>query len=136
MSLLLRGLSKEFMKEISARSREVYELMMPAIDMFEDGTDLVVVMDLPGFEKSKIKTRLQEHSLVISAKREKQEHDGVTYWEQRPLSIHRKIPLPVKVRRDEEEDEEEAAGQVTAKYENGVLTVRLPIKDVGKITVQ
>lgn len=135
MSLLLRGLSKEFMKEISARSREVYELLMPAVDMYEDGNELVVVMDLPGFEKDKIKTRLRDHFLVVSAKREKEEHDGVTYWEQRPVSINRKIPLPVKIRHDEE-DEEEVDTKVTAKYDNGVLTVRLPIKDVGKITVE
>lgn len=135
MSLLLRGLSKEFMKEISARSREVYELMMPAVDMYEDGNELVVVMDLPGFEKDKIKTRLRDHFLVVSAKRDKEEHDGVTYWEQRPVSISRKIPLPVKIRHDEDE-EDVVDTKVTAKYDNGVLTVRLPIKDVGKIPVQ
>ena len=132
MSLLLRGLSKEFMKEISARSREVYELLMPAVDMYEDGNELVVVMDLPGFEKDKIKTRLRDHFLVVSAKREKEEHDGVTYWEQRPVSINRKIPLSVKIRHDEEDEEVDT--KVTAKYDNGVLTVRLPFKDVGKIT--
>lgn len=134
MSLLLRGLSKEFMKEISARSREVYELMMPAVDMYEDGNELVVVMDLPGFEKDKIKTRLRDHFLVVSAKREKEEHDGVTYWEQRPVSISRKIPLPVKIR--QEDDDEVVDSKVTAKYDNGILTVRLPIKDVGKISVE
>lgn len=135
MSLLLRGLSKEFMKEISARSREVYELMMPAVDMYEDGNELVVVMDLPGFEKDKIKTRLRDHFLVVSAKRDKEERDGVTYWEQRPVSISRKIPLPVKIRHNEDE-EDVVDTKVTAKYDNGVLTVRLPIKDVGKIPVQ
>jgi len=124
------------MKEISTRSREVYEMMLPPVDMFEDGTDLVIMLDMPGFDKSKIKTRLHEHSLVVSAKRDRPERDGVTYWEQRPLTIHKRIPLPVKVRAGEEEEEEEASGQVTAKYENGVLTVRLPMKDVGRITVQ
>jgi HSP20 family molecular chaperone IbpA len=137
MSLLLRGLSKEFMKEISAKSREVYELMLPPVDMFEDGSDLVIVLDMPGFEKSKIKTRLHQNSLVVSAKREPLERDGVTYWEQRPLSIHKRIALPVKVRmEDDEEDDAAAIGQVKAKYENGVLTVKLPIKDVGTIPVE
>lgn len=137
MSLLMRGLSKEFMKEISAKSRDVYELIMPPVDVFEDGSDLVIVLDMPGFEKSKIKTRLQNNSLVVSAKREPLEKDGVTYWEQRPLSIHKRIPLPVKVKMEEdEEDEAVAMGQVKAKYENGVLTVRLPIKDTGTIPVE
>ena len=137
MSLLLRGLSKEFMKEISAKSRDVFELMLPPVDVFEDGSDLVIVLDMPGFEKNKIKTRLQQNSLVVSAKREPLERDGATYWEQRPLSIHKRIPLPVKVRMDEdEEDDATAMGQVKAKYENGVLTVRLPIKESGNIPVE
>jgi len=133
---LLRGLSKEFMKEISAKSRDVYELMMPAVDVFEDGSDLVIVLDMPGFEKSKIKTRLQHNSLVVSAKREPLQRDGATYWEQRPLSIHKRIPLPVKVAMDEDDDDAAVMGQVKAKYDNGVLTVRLPIKDTGTITVE
>ena len=119
------------MKEFSAKSREVYELMTPAVDMFEEGSDLVVVFDLPGFEKSRIKTRLHEHSLIVSAKREKEERDGVIYWEQRPLTVHKRVLLPVKIKYDED-----GSDQLVAKYENGVLTVRLPIKDVGKITVQ
>ena len=135
MSLLLKGLSKEFMKEVSTRSREVYEMMLPPVDMFEDGTDLVIMLDMPGYDKTKIKTRLHEHSIVVSAKRDKPEHDGVTYWEQRPLSIHKRIALPVKVRAGDE-DTEEAAGQVSAKYVDGVLTIRLPMKDVGRIPVQ
>ena len=126
----MRGLSKEFMKEIGAKSREMYELLTPAVDIFEDGSNLVVVLDMPGFEKDKIKTRLHENFLTVSARREPVEADGMVYWQQRPLSVNKRIPLPVKVHADEE------AEAVTAKYENGVLTVRLPIKGVGKIKIQ
>lgn len=130
MSLLLRGLSKEFVKEIGARSREMYELLTPAVDIYEDGSDLVVVLDMPGFDKDRIRTRLQEGYLTVSAKRDPVESDGVVYWQQRPLNVSKRIPLPVKVHADED------AETVTAKYEDGVLTVRLPIKGVGRIKVQ
>ena len=131
MSMLLEHLSKEFMREIGVRSRDVYEMILPPVDMFEDGSDLVVMLDMPGFEKEKIRTRLSEHSLLVSAKRDRVERDGMTYWEQRPLKVQKKIQLPVKI----EVDEEDETG-VKAKYDNGVLTVRLPIKGVGRVIVE
>ncbi len=125
----MQHLSKEFMHEIGAKSKDVYELILPAVDMFEDGSDLVIVLDIAGFQKEDIKTRLSEQYLTISAKREKVEKDGMTYWEQRPLTLRKKIPLPVKVSVGEDDE-------IKAKYENGVLTVRLPMKGVGKVTVE
>jgi HSP20 family protein len=129
MSTLLQNLSKEFMREIGARSRDVYEMIMPAVDMFEDGSELVVMLDMAGFEKEKIKTRVSDRYLIVNAKRDRVERDGMTYWEQRPLSVNKKIPLPVKVEADEDEG-------ITAKYENGVLTVRIPMKGVGTVKIQ
>ncbi len=129
MSMLLQHLSKEFMNEIGVKSKDVYEMILPAVDMFEDGSDLVIILDMAGFEKENIKTRLSEHFLTVSAKRDKIEKDGMTYWEQRPLNIRKKIPLPVKVAVGEDDE-------VKAKYDNGVLMVRLPMKGVGKVTVE
>ena len=37
MSMLLQHLSKEFMNEIGVKSKDVYEMILPAVDMFEDG---------------------------------------------------------------------------------------------------
>ena len=130
MSLLFRKFSKD-LGEIGTRSREVFELILPAVDMFEDGSNLVIKMDMPGFVKENIKTRLTEHYLVVSAKREgdEEDDDGVVYWEQRPLRVHKKIPLPVKVDVDED-------AELVGKYENGVLTIKLPLKGVGKVRVE
>jgi HSP20 family protein len=129
MSLLFRKFSKD-LSEIGTRSRDVFELILPAVDMFEDGSNLVIKMDMPGFVKENIKTRLTEHYLVVSAKREDEEDsDGVVYWEQRPLRVHKKIPLPVKVDVDED-------AELVGRYENGVLTVRFPLKGVGKVRVE
>lgn len=129
MSTLFNHLSKEFMQEIGAKSRDIYEMILPAVDIFEDGSDLVITLDMAGFDKEDIKTRLSENALTVTAKREKEERDGMTYWEQRPLNIRKKIPLPVKVSVGEDEE-------IKAKYANGVLTVRLPMKGVGRVTVE
>jgi HSP20 family protein len=131
MSTLLDHLSKELMREIGVKSRDIYELISPPVDMFEDGTELVVMLDMAGFEKEKIKTRLSDRSLIVSAKRDRIERDGMTYWEQRPLVINKKIMLPIKIEVDE--DDQTA---IKAKYDNGVLTVRLPIKGVGRVIVE
>jgi HSP20 family protein len=130
MSLLLDRLSRGLVKDVGTRSREVFELMLPPVDMYEDGSELVIVLDMPGFQKQKIKTRLSEHFMIVSASREPEEIDGMIYWEQRPLRVRKRIPLPVKI---ETEGEDET---LVAKYENGVLTVRLPIKGVGKVKVE
>jgi HSP20 family protein len=41
-------------KELDGRSREFYEFIMPAIDIIEEGNDLVVTIDLSGFAKKDI----------------------------------------------------------------------------------
>lgn len=117
------------MGEIGTKSKDVFELMLPAVDVFEDGSNLVIVLDMPGYTKDEIKTRLTEHHLVVSARREAEERDGMVYWEQRPLKVHKKIPLPVKVDVDED-------AELVGKYENGVLTIRLPIKGVGRVRLE
>ncbi len=110
------------------RSREFFELILPPADVFEDGPDLVIMLDMPGFEKDQIRTRLSDSALTVSARREKAERDGVSYSEQRPLRVNKRIPLPVKVETGDDE--------VKAKYENGVLTVKLPVRGAGRIVVE
>ena len=45
-----RYVAKEIMKEIGNRSREFYEFVLPPVDIYEDGTELVIMVDLPGFQ--------------------------------------------------------------------------------------
>ncbi|MDG6941348.1 MAG: Hsp20/alpha crystallin family protein [Nitrososphaerota archaeon] len=103
-------------------------MILPPADVFEDGSDLVISIDMPGFRKEDIKTRLNESALTVSAKREAAENDGVSYIAQRPLRLSKRIPLPVKVETGDEE--------VKGRYEDGVLTVRLPVKGVGRVVIQ
>lgn len=121
-------MSRELGRDLGTRSRQFFELILPPADVFEDGPDLVITVDMPGFKKDDIRTRLNETAFTVSAKREPVERDGVSYCEQRPLRVSKRIPLPVRVETGDEE--------VKAKYEDGVLTVRLPVKGVGRVTIQ
>ena len=63
-------MAKEIMKEICNMSKEFYEFVMPAIDMVEDGNDLMVTIDLPGFAKKDISLKIIGNILSINANRE------------------------------------------------------------------
>ncbi len=122
-----RGLLSAFMREAGDYSRAFYEVVLPPIDIYELGGQLVVEMDLPGFPKENINLKATAHTLSVTAKREEptEEVDGV-YLRQRPSRIHRVIRLPVDV---------DETVEPTAKYENGVLTVKLNIKGAKKVRI-
>lgn len=125
---LLKNLSQGLARDAGSKSREIFEMILPPADVFEDGSDLVIMVDMPGFQKDQIRTRLSESAFTVTAKRERIERDGVAYAEQRPLRLSKRIPLPVKVETGDDE--------VKAKYDNGVLTIRLPVKGVGRVVVE
>lgn len=125
---LAQYMAKEFMKELGSKSREFYEFVMPAIDMFEDGNDLVVTVDLPGFAKQDIKLRIIGNILSISAKREPEENLGTVYYRQRPTYIDKKVPLPFSI-----SDDEKVIG--TAKYVEGVIILHIPIPKSSAIPI-
>jgi HSP20 family protein len=120
----------EITKELGEISRRFYEFVNPPIDVFEEDNDLVVRVDLPGFTKNNIVLRIIEGNILsIQAKREpEEEHMGVTYYKNRPITIDKKIVLPISVK-----DSEKVVG--TAKYADGVLTVRVPIPKSTRIQI-
>ncbi|TRM86209.1 heat-shock protein Hsp20 [Sulfolobus sp. E3] len=108
-------------------SREFYESVAPPIDIYEEGGELVIIADLAGFSKDKINVRLTaDNVLTISATRDIQ-YIGTKYVTQRPLKIYRRINLPAKVKKD---------AQVSAKYDNGVLTIRVPIEGAVSVKIE
>lgn len=121
-------MAKEIMKELSNRSREFYEFVMPPIDMVEDGNDLIVIIDLPGFAKKDIKLRIIENILSISADRKSEENFGATYYRHRPVRLDKKIVLPISIN-----DDNKVVG--TAKYADGIVTLRIPIPKSTSIPI-
>lgn len=105
---------------------------MPAIDIFEDddGNELIVKIDLPGYAKKDIKLSIDEDILRIRANREPDEElrRGAIYYEHRPRQIDRKIMLPISP-----QDGEKVVGAAT--YVDGVITVRIPTLQPNNIQI-
>lgn len=123
-------MANELMRELGNRSREFFEFVMPPLDIYEDGSDLVVLIDLPGFSKQDISLRIVDNVLSIIAKRQREENKimGTVYIRQRPLYINKKVPLPIKVT-----EEDQVLGSAT--YIDGVVTLRIPIPRYNTIPI-
>ncbi|NEU58553.1 Hsp20/alpha crystallin family protein [Halorussus sp. MSC15.2] len=93
-----------------------------AVDVADRGDELVVTADLPGYTKEDIDVMLRGETLQIQAEKSEgsEEGDGddgrYIRKERRHQSVSRSVTLP------EEVDEE----NVSAQFQNGVLTVTLP----------
>ena len=123
-----RYMAKELTRELDNRSREFYEFVMPAIDMVEDGNDLVVTIDLPGFAKKDINLRINGNVLSINAKREQEVTLGTVHYRHRPAKVDKKILLPLPVK-----EEYKIVGKAT--YESGVVTLKIPIPKSTNIQI-
>jgi len=120
------GLVKEVMKEIGNKSREFYEFVLPPIDMYLNEDSLKVVIDIPGFTKKDIELTLCEDILSIKAQKTINEKESESLISnQRPNVIDKKIRLPIDVKQGGEEIK-------SAKYENGILTLIIPVTKTGK----
>jgi len=125
------GLMKEMIKEIGNKSREFYEFVLPPMDMYLNEKNLKIVIDIPGFAKKDIKLSLCGHILSIKAEKIIDEKDLKTLISnQRPNMINKKVRLPIEIKEGEEKIE-------SAKYENGVLVLVIPITKKSKnITIE
>ena len=121
---LVKHVAKEFFKEIDDKSREFFEFVLPPIDLHEKNDNLIVTVDIPGFDKNDIKISMNGNMLSINAEK-KDDVDGRTIMKQRPRIIDKKMRLPIAVKEGEEKVN-------SAKYTDGVLTIEIPITKKGK----
>ena len=121
---LVKYMAKEFFKEIDNKSREFFEFVLPPIDLHQEGDNFIVTVDIPGFNKNDIKVTMNGNVLSIKAEK-KEETKGRIVMKQRPLAIDKKIKLPIAVK-----EGQEIVG--SAKYTNGVLTIKIPNLKKGK----
>lgn len=95
----------------------------PPIEVKEADGRLSICAELPGLRKEDIKVELTPEGLVISGerRREQEEKRGGIYRSERSYgSFRRTIPVPDEAQID----------QAKASFENGILTVNVPVPEM------
>jgi HSP20 family protein len=96
-----------------------FETVMPTVDIYEEGNEVVLKADMPGMDKKDLDISISDGYLTISGERKKEEkvEKGDYYrYERSHGSFFRRFELPFDV----------DAGKVKARLEHGVLEVRVP----------
>jgi HSP20 family protein len=98
---------------------------LPAADVYETEKELVVELDVPGYEEKELALEVTDHTLTITGERrtEKEEKDRSFYLHER-LEKHfeRRFTLPSEV----------DTGRIDAKFHTGVLEVHIPKVEQAK----
>jgi HSP20 family protein len=94
---------------------------MPAVNVQETKEELVLTAELPGIRQKDIQIELENNVLSISGEKSEERTEGdddrrYHVWERRYGSFQRSFTLPRTVMAD----------QISAAFDAGVLTVRLP----------
>jgi HSP20 family protein len=90
----------------------------PPVNIFRQGEDVVVIMELPGIDKEDVDIQVHGNRLRISGKKTIQYEEGASLHRRERIagSFDRTIAIPIEVDVD----------RVKAEYHNGVLALMLP----------
>jgi HSP20 family protein len=97
----------------------------PAVDVFEDAEGVKIVMEVPGVKPEDVKLSIEDGTLTIRGEKRQEAEENterVHRYERSYGSFERTFSLPNSVDPD----------GIEARYENGLLTVRLPKSERAK----
>lgn len=93
--------------------------LTPAADVYETDRELVVELEVPGFDEKEIEIQVRDHTLAVNGERKEatEKNKKALYVRERlEERFERRFELPAAI------DTE----HVTAEYAKGVLTVHVP----------
>jgi HSP20 family molecular chaperone IbpA len=93
--------------------------LIPNVDVYENPSEILLVVDLPGISKEGLQIDLDKDQLVIEARRRTPHEHRLHSQEFRAADYRRSFAIPVGIDRD----------KVDAELKAGVLTLRLPKSD-------
>lgn len=121
----LRGLQREMNRLFDGYEGGTAMSRFPALNVWGNADQVVVTAELPGLEVDDLDINVVNNQLTIKGERrgDKPAENAVCYRNEREAGkFVRTVRLPYAVEND----------KVSAKYENGVLTVSLPRQEATK----
>jgi len=96
----------------------------PPANVTETKEEFRVDLSAPGLDKEDFKVEVEDDALVVSCEKEEEEEENEEDYKRREFSyrsFYRSFPLPENVSED----------KIKAKYENGMLRISIPKKEIG-----
>ena len=93
--------------------------VIPNVDVYENSSEILLIVDLPGISKDDLQIDLDKDQLTIEARRRVAHEHRPHSQEFRPLDYRRSFAIPVGIDRD----------KVDAELKSGILRLRLPKSD-------
>ncbi len=104
----------------------------PSVDIYEQKGEVVVKAELPGMKREDVSVKLIDNNLIIAGEKkteEKVEKKDYLRLERSSGTFNRTLSLPEGI----------DAGHIKASFKDGILEVRIPLKEtrsVRQITVE
>jgi HSP20 family protein len=131
MTMLVKWAPFQDLDVIERRMRRMLEdlgvapAVLPAADLYETDKELIVELDVPGFDEKELTLEVTDHTLTVKGERtkEKEEQEKTFHLHERlEKRFERRFTLPP------EADVE----HVEAKFQTGVLEVHVPKLEQAK----
>jgi len=96
----------------------------PPINLFQQGDDIVAIVELPGVDKSNLQIEAKENTIRLAGKKSIDLPEGVSVHRRERIfgDFDRTISLPIRLDPD----------AIKAEYQNGVLALFLPRSERDK----
>src|SRR5581483_8142557 len=96
----------------------------PPVNVFQQGDDLLAVIELPGIDKSSLQIEAKENMIRIAGKKAVSYPEGVSLHRRERVAgeFDRSISLPVQLEPD----------RIEAEYRDGILALFLPRSERDK----
>jgi HSP20 family protein len=100
----------------SATRSSLQKSVAPAVDVFENGEEVLVVADVPGVASEAIDVRVENDTLTLEARRHSAHGSPAHSREYEELTFVRSFRIPAGI----------DVANINAEAKNGTLVVRLP----------
>jgi HSP20 family protein len=121
----LNSIFSDFARPEAAQESLAVGNFVPAVDIYEDEQKLVLKLEVPGIRQDDIDVRMENQTLTVRGERRfetDEKEENFHRIERRFGSFVRSFTLPVSV----------DTATVSAKYDNGVLSIQLAKKEAAK----